>query len=95
MKEGAAKNIELMGYHDLNDRPGFQMAMQVVDDRWYLYLAHFWHQGWAIMDVTDPSNPEYLKFVEGPENTETNKIQVADGIMITQLQKQLPLPGRP
>jgi len=30
------------------------MAMQVVDQRWYLYLGHFWHQGWMIMDVTEP-----------------------------------------
>jgi len=28
--EGYRKNIELLGYHDLKDRPGFQMAMQVV-----------------------------------------------------------------
>lgn len=94
MEKGLSKNMELVGYHDLNDKPGFQMAMQVVDNKWYLYLAHFWHRGWAIMDVSDPSEPQYLKFIEGPENTETNKIQVADGIMITQLQKELPLPGR-
>jgi len=77
MENVVAKNIELVGYHDLESRPGFQMAMQVVDERWYLYLAHFWHQGWTILDITDPSNPEYIKFVQGPPHTETNKIQIA------------------
>lgn len=42
MEKGAAKNMELVAYHDLDSRPGFQMAMQVVDGRWYLCLGHFW-----------------------------------------------------
>ena len=66
-KEAFAKNIEVLGYHDLEGRPGFQMAMQVVDGRYYLYLAHFKHCGWTIMDVTDPRRLERLKFVPGPD----------------------------
>jgi hypothetical protein len=93
MEKGVAKNIEMVAYHDLESRPGFQMAMQVVDDKWYLYLAHFWHQGWTILDITDPTNPTYIKFVQGPGHCETNKIQIADGIMITQLQEQIHFPG--
>jgi len=27
-KRSYSKNMELIGYHDLNDKPGFQMAMQ-------------------------------------------------------------------
>ena len=38
--KGYSKNIELIGYHDLDGKPGFQMAMQQVKGRWYLYLAH-------------------------------------------------------
>jgi hypothetical protein len=41
IKKGIAKNMEPVGYHDMEDRPGFQMAMQVVDNRWYLYCAHY------------------------------------------------------
>jgi hypothetical protein len=43
--------------------------------------------------VTDPTNPKYLKFVDGPGGTETVKVQVANGLMITSLQKQIPFPG--
>jgi hypothetical protein len=64
--KGYSKNVELLGYHDLKDRPGFQMAMQVVDGRYYLYLSHFRHSGWTVMEVTDPENPRYVKFIEGP-----------------------------
>jgi len=41
--------------------------------------------GWSILDVTDPTAPEYVGFVPGPENTWTIQIQVAEGKMITAL----------
>ena len=87
MEKGEAKNFELVGYHDLEGRPAFKIAMQVVDEKWFLYLSHFWTSGWSILDVTDPSNPEYVKFIPGPENTWTLQVQVADGIMVTALEK--------
>jgi hypothetical protein len=92
IEKGIAKNMELVGYHDMENRPGFQMAMQVVDNRWYLYCAHYRHQGWTIMDVTDPTVPTFIKFIPEPGGkpaTSTLKVQVADGIMITQLQLSL------
>ena len=81
------RNASLVGYHDLAGRPGFKIAMQVVDGRWYVYLGHFWHRGWSIVDVTDPATPELAGFVEGPDNTTTKQIQVADGRMITALER--------
>jgi hypothetical protein len=87
MEEGAKKNFELIGYHDLEGNPGIKMAMQVVNDRWYLYLGHFWTSGWSILDVTDPSKPQYCKFVQGPKNAWTCQAQVADGIMVTGLER--------
>ena len=77
------KNTELVAYHDLDKKPGFKMAMQVVDGRWYMYLGHLWHRGWSILDVTDPGRPELKNFIEGPENTFTLQVQVADGLLIT------------
>jgi hypothetical protein len=82
-----SKNVNLVGYHDLDGRPAFKMAMQVVDGRWYMYCAHLWHRGWTILDVTDPAKPELVKFVPGPENTFTTQVNVADGLMITNLEE--------
>lgn len=81
------KNVSLVGYDNLDGRPPFKIAMQVVDGRWYVYLGHFWHRGWSIVDVTDPREPELAQFVEGPANTTTKQIQVADGTMITALER--------
>jgi hypothetical protein len=93
----AVKNMEVIAYHDLDGKPGFKMAMQQVGDRWYMYLAHLWHPGWAILDVTDPAKPELLRFIDGPENTWTTQVQVAEGLMITSLEKDLWRhdPGKP
>ena len=92
IEKGTAKNMEFVGYHDIEDKPGFQMAMQVVNKRWYLYIAHWYHQGWSIMDVTEPSAPKYIKFIPEPGGkpaTFTIKVQVANGIMITQMQQRI------
>ncbi|MFQ5911799.1 MAG: LVIVD repeat-containing protein [Nitrospinota bacterium] len=87
MDEARALNMRLVGYHDLEKRPAFKLALQVVDGRWYLYTSQFWCSGWSILDVTDPSRPEFVKFVEGPENTWTLQVQVAEGKMITSLER--------
>jgi hypothetical protein len=86
----SAHNTEVLGYHDLNGKPAFKLAMQEMNGRWYLYLAHLWHRGWSILDVTDPSSPEFVTFIPGPENTWTIQIQVADGKMITGLERIAP-----
>jgi hypothetical protein len=64
--------------------------MQEKNGRWYLYLAHLWHSGWSVLDVTDPSAPQHAAFIDGPENTWTIQIQVADGKMITALERIAP-----
>ena len=34
-----ADGVEFVGYHDVGGKPIFKLAMQVVDDRWYLYAT--------------------------------------------------------
>ena len=98
LHESYAKGIELIGFHDLKGKPGFQMAMQEVEGRYYLYLGHFRDSGWTILDVTDPSKPRYVRFLEGPDKPAqvTIKLQVADGLMLTSLCGGMPkFDGKP
>ena len=81
-----AKGLRLTGYTDLDGRPAFKLATQRVGDRRYLYAGHFWHQGWSVVDVTDPAAPQVVNFVDGPPDTWTLQVQVADGLMITSLE---------
>lgn len=85
-----AKNIDAVGYHDLNHKPAFKLAMQEKNRRWFLSVAHLWHRGWSVIDVTDPAAPEYCTYIPGPENTWTIQIQVADGKMIAGLERIAP-----
>ncbi len=72
-----------------------KMSIREVDARWYLYLGHFWHSGWSIVDVTDPAKPEVAAFVAGPENTATYQMEIAGTTMVTALEKFLPGFGDP
>ena len=77
------KNIQLVAYADLGGKPAFKLAMQEVGGHFFLYVGSLWHSGWSILDVTDPYQPHYLRFVDGPPATWTIQIQVADQKMIT------------
>ena len=84
------KNVRVVGYSDVDGRPPFKLAIQQVGDRWYLYMGHLWHRGWTIMDVTDPTKPEVVKFIPGPTNTWTIQMEVAEGKVITALENIAP-----
>jgi hypothetical protein len=84
-------NVELLAYHDLDGRSGFKLALQEVAGRFFLYVAGLSHSGWSVLEVTDPEHPELLRFVDGPPNTMTLQVQVADRMMITGLEH--PFPG--
>lgn len=85
-----ANNVQAVGYSDLNDRPAFKMSIREYRGHWYLYTGHFWHSGWSIVDVTDPSNPSVVRFIPGPENTFTLQMELSDNIMVTALEKIFP-----
>ncbi|MPZ74425.1 MAG: hypothetical protein GEU74_14575, partial [Nitriliruptorales bacterium] len=93
------EGFRLLAYHDLSGRPAFKLATQVTGSRRYLYTGSFWHSGWSVLDVTEPTAPELRAYVPGPDDTWTLQVQVADGTMITSLEAPaegwgIP-PGRP
>ena len=84
-----ASNLKPIGYSNMDGRAGnIKMAIKHVGDKWYLYVAHLWVHGWTIVDVTDPTNPKVVKFIQGPPNGDTNQVDLHDNIMITALQNR-------
>jgi hypothetical protein len=76
-----------VGYSGLEGRGGaFKMAIKQVNGHWYLFLGHLWNRGWSIVDVTQPEDPKYLKFVPGPDNTWTIQVDFHDNLLLTGLQ---------
>lgn len=84
--EAYSENVEFVGYDDLDGRSGFKLALHEANGRFYLYVAALWHSGWSIVDVTDPRSPRFVRWIEGPPNTWTIQVQVAEGRMITSLE---------
>ena len=82
-----SRNVEPIAYLDLGGRPAFKMALHRAGERWYWYCAHLWESGWSIVEVTDPARPRFVRFLEGPPNTWTLQIQIAEGRMITSLER--------
>jgi len=82
---GRGENIEAIGYTDAAGASPFKMTLLQNGDQWLMYTSNFFHRGWAIFDVTDPTDPRMLKFIDGPANTATWQIDIADGLMITSL----------
>ncbi len=77
-----ADGIDVVGYHDLDGRPGFKLAVQTVGDRWYLFVTHFWESLLSILDVTDPTAMEVVATIPGFERSATWQVQVADGVLV-------------
>ena len=88
--ESYSRHMEAVGYTDLEGRPAFKLALHKAGERWYLYTATFWHPGLNIVEVTDPANPRFVRFIPGPPNTWTLQVQIADGRMITSEERIAP-----
>lgn len=86
----SARNVSVVAYSEVDGRPPFKLAIQESGGRWYLYMGHLWHRGWTIMDVTDPSRPQVVRFIDGPDNTWTIQMDVNEGRMITALERMPP-----
>ncbi len=84
--------FEPVAYHDLEGKPCFKMALQVVDRRWFLYATRFWESGTTILEVTDPASPQIVGEIRGPDdrNVATWQVQVADGLLVHGLQHRPP-----
>lgn len=87
---GRARNVEAVGYSDLEHRPAFKMAVRQKRGRWYLYTGHFWDSGWSVVDVTDPARPEVVAHLPGPENTWTLQVDLHGDLMVTALEQVFP-----
>lgn len=72
-----AKNMQLIGYNDLQARTAYQPTIKQQGNRWILYVGHHGgrmvnpmtgqeeENGTSILDVTNPKAPKYLVHIPG------------------------------
>ena len=87
VEQAEAHGIEVVGYHDLENRGALKLGLHVANDRWYLYAGGLWHPGVSILDVTDPTKPELVRWMDGPADSFAFQLQVADGKLIHGLER--------
>src|ERR1051325_9059132 len=90
---GQGDRLKVVGFSGLDGHYGaFKMALnRGTNGRWYLYMGHSFDQGWSILDVTNPQDPKYVKFIpfEGPKDWITSQITVHGNLMITALDRRM------
>jgi hypothetical protein len=76
------RGFRQVGHSDLG---GFGDGMQVMRSGDTLYVGHFGpsKMGTSILDVSDVANPRLVHQMGAPEGGHTHKVQVADGLLLT------------
>jgi hypothetical protein len=85
----AARNMALLGHHDLQGRSAYQPVIKESRGRWIAYIGHHGGKtlnpltgreednGTSIVDVTDPRRPRYLAHIPGePGQAESGGAQM-------------------
>ena len=75
----ATPNMRLVGHSDQGGRCD---GVQIMVHRGYAYVGHIFSKGFSVIDVRDPSKPQYVKHVAAPHNTWTLHLQAADDLLL-------------
>ncbi len=81
-----SSNMKAIGYSALDGKPASKLAIRQVNGRWYLYAAG---RGVHVLDVTDPADPKYLKFIPGPKDSSVSQVTLHDNLMLTNLSRPI------
>ena len=74
-----AKKMRLIGACDQGGRPD---GNQLMVHRGYAYVGHMYSKGYSIVDVRDPRNPRFVKYVEAPTHTWNIHLQAHDDLLL-------------
>ena len=82
-----AKNVEFVSFTEVGGHIPFKMSIQQANGHWYMYVGAQYDRGWGVLDITNPADPTILNWIPGPKNTRTVQVDIADGKMITGLER--------
>jgi hypothetical protein len=82
-----ASNFQLVGFSALGGHSAaFKLAItHAKNGHWYLFMGHSFEAGWSIVDVTDPANTRYVRFIPGPPGNVTSQVTLHGNLLITGL----------
>ncbi len=86
-----SRNMNLVGYNDLQARSAYQPVIHQQGNRWIAYIGHHGGaarnpvtrqeelNGTSIVDVTDPKTPKYLHHIPGAKPAGAQMVRVCNG----------------
>lgn len=75
----ATSNLNFVGYSDQGGRCD---GVQIMVQDGYAYVGHIFSKGFSVIDVRDPRNTAFVKYVPAPPNTWTLHLQAHDGLLL-------------
>jgi hypothetical protein len=75
----ATSNLNLVGHSDQGGRCD---GVQIMVQDGYAYIGHIFSKGFSVIDVRDPRNPAFVRYVAAPPNTWTLHLQAHDGLLL-------------
>ena len=75
----ATGNLTRVGYSDQGGRCD---GVQIMVQDGYAYIGHIFSKGFSVIDVRDPRNPAFVRYVPAPPNTWTLHLQAHDGLLL-------------
>jgi len=102
-QKAESRNMQLVGFHDLQGRSAYQPVIHKQGERWIAYVGHHGDHllnsltgkaednGTSILDVTDPKHPKYLAHIPGEpgmaEAGGAQMVRVCDGATLPRADK--------
>jgi hypothetical protein len=82
-----ASHMQLVGFSGLGGHSAaFKLAItHAKNGHWYLFMGHSFEAGWSIVDVSDPKNPRYVRFIPGPTGNVTSQVTLHGNLLFTGL----------
>ena len=74
-----AHNMRLIGHTDQNGRGDGQ---QIMVRGGHAYIGHVCSRGFSVIDVSDPTRPKAVNYIENPPNTWSLHLQVHDNLLL-------------
>jgi hypothetical protein len=74
-----AHNMRLIGHTDQNGRGDGQ---QIMVRNGHAYIGHVCSRGFSVVDVSDPTRPKTVNYIENPPNTWSLHLQVHDDLLL-------------
>ena len=79
IKPEYSHNMRIIGH---SDQGGRSDGVQVMVSDGYAYIGHVFSGGFSVIDVRDPTNPQFVQHIPPPDRTWSQHLQVHEDLLL-------------